>query len=174
MVYTYNFLNSILTEYPKEYKIEKGWMNFWTDIIFNMLGIIKGKMWARQLSILLSSITALFYIIFIPMSVKTGLFFTFSPSLKNALYKAIIFSILRMSITVLFFTYIVYFLIVSTSLMLSWDSFRAVPILVQSAIGRVVRFYSFIVDHGIGEVWMLVDCLRAGDGFRRAGLHLFG
>ena len=74
------------------------------------LGLIQGKLWAKQLSILLSSITALFYIIFIPMSIKAGLFFTSSSSLKNALFKAIIFSTLRMSITVLFFAYILYFL----------------------------------------------------------------
>jgi len=77
------------------------------------LGLIKGKLWARQLSILLSSMTALFYIIFIPISINAGLCFPSSPSLKNALFTAIIFSTLRMSVTALFFAYVVYFLTLS-------------------------------------------------------------
>ena len=54
------------------------------------LGLIKGKLWAKQLSILLSSITALFYIIFIPLSVKAGLFIITSRTLKNAVFRALI------------------------------------------------------------------------------------
>ena len=74
------------------------------------LGIIKGKLWARQLSILLSSITALFYIIFIPLQIKAVLFLIPSPTLENPLFKTLIFSTIRMSIYVLFFVYVVYFL----------------------------------------------------------------
>ena len=74
------------------------------------LGLIKGKLWARQLSVLLSSITALFYIIFIPLHIKAGLSLTSYFSLKNPLFKAIISDTIRMSIYVLFFVYVVYFL----------------------------------------------------------------
>ena len=74
------------------------------------LGLIKGKLWARQLSILLSSITALFYIFFIPLHIKAGLFITSSLSLKNAFFRALISDTIRMSIYVLFFVYVVYFL----------------------------------------------------------------
>ena len=77
---------------------------------FSTLGLIRRKLWARKLSILLSSITAVFYMIFIPLHIKAGLSLTSYFSLKNPVFRAIISDAIRMSIYVLFFVYVVYFL----------------------------------------------------------------
>jgi len=41
--YIYNNLNNIKTEYPISYKVGLKWMNFWTDIVYSLYGILKGK-----------------------------------------------------------------------------------------------------------------------------------
>ncbi len=41
--YIYNYLNEIPTNYPKEYKINIKWMNFWLDLIYIIVGLVKGK-----------------------------------------------------------------------------------------------------------------------------------
>ncbi len=43
-LYIYNYLNGIASDYPDAYKVGLRWRNFWTDTVYSMMAIAKGKL----------------------------------------------------------------------------------------------------------------------------------
>ena len=43
-LYVYNYLNSIKTNYPSDYKVGISWINLWTDTLFSFKYILQGKL----------------------------------------------------------------------------------------------------------------------------------
>jgi predicted ATP-grasp superfamily ATP-dependent carboligase len=61
--YAYNFINNIPTVYPTNYKIGLGWFNPFTDLVFSVIGILKGQIKVKEYisTLCTKRINALFY-----------------------------------------------------------------------------------------------------------------